>query len=91
MFAIKIGCHPKLAHGKPIAPTQTPFRLDHLLKVVALIILGDGRPSFSLGPIDRADQALRWPIRAHSLDGEILFDCEFTAQRAPIGRPKKSM
>jgi diaminohydroxyphosphoribosylaminopyrimidine deaminase / 5-amino-6-(5-phosphoribosylamino)uracil reductase len=65
--------------------------LDRLHVIVAPIILGDGRQSLSLGPIDRIDQALRPSMRVHPLGGEILFDCDFTAQRAPIGRAKKSM
>lgn len=65
--------------------------LDRLHVVVAPIIIGDGRPSFSLGPIDRIDQALRPPMRVHLLDGEVLFDCDFAAQRAPVGRAKKPM
>ncbi len=64
--------------------------LDRLHVVVAPIILGGGRPSLSLDPIDRVDQALRPPMRIHSLDGELLFDCDFAARRAPIGRAKKS-
>ena len=64
--------------------------LDRLHVVVAPIILGGGRPSFSLDPIDRVDQALRPPMRIHPLDGELLFDCDFAARRAPIGRAKKS-
>jgi diaminohydroxyphosphoribosylaminopyrimidine deaminase / 5-amino-6-(5-phosphoribosylamino)uracil reductase len=64
--------------------------LDRLHVVVAPIILGDGRPSFRLDPIDRLDQALRPPMRVHLLDGEVLFDCDFTAQRALVGCAKKS-
>jgi diaminohydroxyphosphoribosylaminopyrimidine deaminase/5-amino-6-(5-phosphoribosylamino)uracil reductase len=65
--------------------------LDRLHVVVAPIILGGGRPSLLLDPIDRVDQALRPPMRIHPLDGEILFDCDFSAQRAPVGRAKKSL
>ena len=65
--------------------------LDRLHVVVAPIILGGGRPSLSLDPIDRVDQALRPPMRVHPLDGELLFDCDFAARRAPIGRAKKSI
>lgn len=64
--------------------------LDRLHVVVAPIILGDGLPSFSLGAIDHIDRALRPPMRIHPLDGEILFDCDFAAQRAPIGRARTS-
>ncbi len=65
--------------------------LDRLHVVVAPIILGDGRPGFLLGPIDRVEQALCPPVRIHPLDGEVLFDCDFSAQRAPIGLAKKSV
>jgi diaminohydroxyphosphoribosylaminopyrimidine deaminase/5-amino-6-(5-phosphoribosylamino)uracil reductase len=64
--------------------------LDRLHVMVAPIILGAGRASFILPPIERADQALRMPIRAHQLDDEVLFDCDLSAQRVAIGRAKKS-
>jgi diaminohydroxyphosphoribosylaminopyrimidine deaminase/5-amino-6-(5-phosphoribosylamino)uracil reductase len=64
--------------------------LDRLHVMVAPIILGAGRASFILPPIERADQALRVPIHAHQLDDEVLFDCDLSAQRVPIGRAKKS-
>jgi hypothetical protein len=43
-----------------------------------------------LDPIDRVEQALRPPTRVHWLDGEVLFDCDLSAQRLPIGRAKTS-
>jgi diaminohydroxyphosphoribosylaminopyrimidine deaminase / 5-amino-6-(5-phosphoribosylamino)uracil reductase len=58
--------------------------LDRLHVIVAPIILGGGRSSFALSPIDRLDQALRPPMRVHPLGGEVLFDCDFSAQRIPI-------
>ena len=64
--------------------------LDRLHVVVAPIILGAGRAGLILPPIERADQALRVPIRAHQLDDEVLFDCDLSAQRAPVGRAKIS-
>ncbi len=64
--------------------------VDRLHVIVAPIILGDGRPGFSLGPIDRVEQALSPPMRVHRLDDEVLFDCDLSAQRAPIGEAKKS-
>ena len=64
--------------------------LDRLHVMVAPIILGAGRASFILPPVERADQALRMPIRAHQLDDEVLFDCDLSAQRVPIGRAKIS-
>jgi diaminohydroxyphosphoribosylaminopyrimidine deaminase / 5-amino-6-(5-phosphoribosylamino)uracil reductase len=64
--------------------------LDRLHVMVAPIILGAGRASFILPPIERADQALRVPMRAHQIDDEVLFDCDLSAQRVPIGRAKTS-
>jgi diaminohydroxyphosphoribosylaminopyrimidine deaminase / 5-amino-6-(5-phosphoribosylamino)uracil reductase len=64
--------------------------LDRLHVMVAPIILGAGRASFILPGFERADQALRMPTRAHQLDDEVLFDCDLSAQRLPIGRAKTS-
>jgi diaminohydroxyphosphoribosylaminopyrimidine deaminase/5-amino-6-(5-phosphoribosylamino)uracil reductase len=60
--------------------------LDRIHVTVAPIILGDGRPSFPFGPIDRVDQALCPPMGIHSLGGEVLFDCDFAARRVPVWR-----
>jgi diaminohydroxyphosphoribosylaminopyrimidine deaminase / 5-amino-6-(5-phosphoribosylamino)uracil reductase len=65
--------------------------LDRLHVMVAPIILGAGRASFMLPPIERADQALRMVIRTHKLDDEVLFDCNLSAQRLPVGRANRSM
>jgi len=64
--------------------------LDRLHVVVAPIIIGDGRPSFILPPIERVDDALRAPMRVHRLGDEVLFDCDLSAQRKPIGFAKRS-
>jgi riboflavin-specific deaminase-like protein len=64
--------------------------LDRLHVMVAPIILGAGRASFILPSIERADQALRMPVHAHQLDDEVLFDCDLSAQRVPVGAAKKS-
>jgi diaminohydroxyphosphoribosylaminopyrimidine deaminase / 5-amino-6-(5-phosphoribosylamino)uracil reductase len=64
--------------------------LDRLHILVAPLILGAGRPSLTLPPIERLDQAMRAPMRAHSLGGDVLLDCDLSAQRAPIGRAKIS-
>jgi diaminohydroxyphosphoribosylaminopyrimidine deaminase/5-amino-6-(5-phosphoribosylamino)uracil reductase len=64
--------------------------LDRLHVVVAPMILGTGKPSFTLPPIDRVDRALRPPMRTHILGDEVLFDCDLSAQRLPVGAAKKS-
>ncbi len=58
--------------------------------MVAPIILGSGRPSFSLPPIARDDEALLTPMTVHRLEDEVLFDCDLSAQRVAVGRAKRS-
>jgi riboflavin-specific deaminase-like protein len=64
--------------------------LDRLHVLVAPIILGAGRSGFILPAIERADQALRMPVYAHQLGDEVLFDCDLSAQRVPVGCAKIS-
>ncbi len=65
--------------------------LDRLHVVVAPIILGGGRASLDLAPITRCEEALRPHTVTHVLGEEVLFDCDLTAQRRPVGVAKKSM
>ncbi len=64
--------------------------LDRLHVVVAPIILGGGRSSLDLAPITRCEEALRPHTTTHVLGEEVLFDCDLTTQRRPIGWAKKS-
>lgn len=64
--------------------------LDRLHILVAPIIMGGGRSSLTLPPIARVDEAMRAPMRAHSLGSDVLLDCDLSAQRLPIGRAKMS-
>ena len=64
--------------------------LDRLHIMVAPIILGSGRPGFSLPPIVRVDEASLMPMQVHRLDDDVLFDCDLSAQRIPVGWAKKS-
>ncbi len=63
--------------------------LDRLHVVVAPVVLGSGRAGLALPPIERADQALRPPMHVHRLDDEVLFDCDLSAQRVPVGRASR--
>jgi diaminohydroxyphosphoribosylaminopyrimidine deaminase / 5-amino-6-(5-phosphoribosylamino)uracil reductase len=65
--------------------------LDRLHVVVAPVIIGTGRPSFNLPPIERMHEALHAPMKIHRLDDEVLFDCDLSAQRKAIGVAKTSM
>jgi diaminohydroxyphosphoribosylaminopyrimidine deaminase / 5-amino-6-(5-phosphoribosylamino)uracil reductase len=79
--------------------------LDRLHILVAPIILGAGRPSLSLPPLERIGDAARLSMRAVALDvtmlggtvvgannpgADVLLDCDLSAQRAPIERAKMS-
>jgi riboflavin-specific deaminase-like protein len=64
--------------------------LDRLHVIVAPIILGSGRASFALPPINRVDEAVLTPMRLHRLGDDVLFDCDLSAQRVVVGRAKKS-
>jgi riboflavin biosynthesis pyrimidine reductase len=65
--------------------------LDRLHVVVAPIILGGGRSSLDLAPITRCEEALRPHTVTHVLGNEVLFDCDLSAQRQPVGVARKSM
>jgi diaminohydroxyphosphoribosylaminopyrimidine deaminase / 5-amino-6-(5-phosphoribosylamino)uracil reductase len=64
--------------------------LDRLHVVVAPIIIGSGPSSLTLPPVVRVDEAIRAPIRAHLLGEEVLFDCDLSAQRRPVGQANRS-
>ncbi len=64
--------------------------LDRLHVVVAPIILGSGRPSLVLRPIERADQAMRPTATAYPIGEEVLFDCDLSPQRVPVLRANTS-
>lgn len=59
--------------------------LDRLHVMVAPIILGAGPSSLTLPPVERVEQAIRAPMRAHVLDGDVLLDCDLRGHRVPIG------
>jgi riboflavin-specific deaminase-like protein len=65
-------------------------RLDRLHVIVAPIILGAGRPSCALAGVTHPDHAIRPRVRAFPLGDEVLFDCDLSLQRRPVGRAKKS-
>lgn len=64
--------------------------LDRLHVTVAPVILGAGFASFTLPSVERADQALRVPMYVHQIEDEVLYDCDLSAQRVPIGVAKTS-
>lgn len=59
--------------------------LDRLHLIVAPILMGSGRASLNLPAIEHMDQAMRLDVRTHLLENEVLFDCDLSKQRVPIG------
>ena len=64
--------------------------LDRLHVMIAPMIIGAGPSSVSLAPIERVQQAIKAPMRAHILGDDVLLDCDLSAQRIGIGIAKKS-
>jgi len=64
--------------------------LDRLHVMVAPIILGAGGPGLIMPSLERADQALRMPMRVHKVGDDVLFDCDLSAQRVALGIARKS-
>lgn len=58
--------------------------LDRLHLIVAPILMGSGRPSFNLPPIEHMDQAMRLPVKTHLIGNEVIFDCELQPQHSAI-------
>lgn len=52
--------------------------VDRLHVAVAPLIIGSGRPGFTLKSIESLTQALRPRVRHFSLGDDVLFDCAFT-------------
>lgn len=50
--------------------------LDRLQVAVAPLVLGSGRPSFTLPVIENLDQALRPACRRFAMGDDVLFDCD---------------
>lgn len=58
--------------------------LDRLHLIVAPIVMGSGRLSFNLPPIEHMDEALRLPIQTHQLGNDIVFDCDLQQHRIAL-------
>ncbi|MEX2474888.1 RibD family protein [Marinobacter sp.] len=57
--------------------------LDRLHVMVAPMIIGSGRPAFSLPEIDLLSDALRPRAQLVNLGSDMLFDLDFSVQRPP--------
>jgi riboflavin biosynthesis pyrimidine reductase len=54
-------------------------RVDRLQLAVAPMVIGSGRPSIALPPIETLADALRPPTRRVSLGADMLFECRLGA------------
>lgn len=61
--------------GRTVSHFMTSGRVDRLQLAVAPMVIGSGRPSIALPPIDRLDEALRPPTRRFALGADTLFEC----------------
>lgn len=64
--------------GLTVSGFLTAGLLDHLHVMVAPMIIGSGRPAFSLPEIDKLDSALRPPANMVNLGTDMLFDLDFS-------------
>src|SRR5262245_23189935 len=64
--------------------------LDRLHVVIAPIIIGAGPASITPAPVQGIEEAVRAPMRVHTLGDEVLLDCDLSAQRIAVGIAKKS-
>jgi riboflavin-specific deaminase-like protein len=64
--------------------------MDRLHIMVAPLILGDGPSALTLAALQKVDDAIRPPIHTFPLGADVLFDCDLSAHRAPVGSANKS-
>jgi riboflavin-specific deaminase-like protein len=64
--------------GLTVSGFLTAGLLDHLHVMVAPMIIGSGRPAFSLPEIETLDSALRPSASMVDLGSDILFDLDFS-------------
>ena len=62
------------------ADTVTKFMLagcmDRLHVILAPMVIGAGRPSFDLPPIQSLHEAMRMPMKMHQIGREVVLDCD---------------
>ena len=57
--------------------------VDRLHVTVAPLLIGSGRPAFTLAPIATLDEALRPPSRTFRLGNDVLFDLDLGSGGTP--------
>ncbi len=74
------GLHKVLVEGGGVTVSQflAAGALTRLHVAVAALIIGSGRPAFTLPPVARLDEALRVPTRVFRLGDDVLFDLDLS-------------
>ena len=60
--------------------------VDRLHVAVAPLVIGSGRPAFTLAPIATLDEAIRPSCRVFRLGDDVLFDLDLRLPATPAGR-----
>lgn len=67
------------------ADTVTKFMLagclDRVHVILAPMVIGAGRPSFDLPPIQSLNDAIRMPMTMHRIGREVVLDCDLSSRR----------
>ncbi len=67
------------------ADTVTKFMLagclDRLHVILAPMVIGAGRPSFVLPPIQSLNDAIRMQMKMHPIGQEVVLDCDLSSKR----------
>jgi len=67
------------------ADTVTKFMLagclDRVHVILAPMVIGAGRPSFDLPPIQSLSDAIRMPMTMHRIGKEVVLDCDLSGRR----------
>jgi len=67
------------------ADTVTKFMLagclDRVHVILAPMVIGAGRPSFDLPPIQSLSDAIRVPMSLHRIGREVVLDCDLSGRR----------
>lgn len=60
--------------------------VDRLHVAVAPLVIGSGRPAFTLAPVATLDEAIRPACRVYRLGRDVLFDLDLRSPATPAGR-----
>ena len=82
------GCRRFLIEGGGVTVSRflAAGAVDRLHVAVAPLLIGSGRPAFTLAPIATLEQAIRPACRVFRLGDDVLFDLDLRSPATPAGR-----